>query len=117
MRALPSRAALDLPAGPVPESQRAAVTAPALRATIEEWLAEPQSDGTRTLGELAATAHVPLDAVRALAQRGTLGVVPAARAARLLWVMGEPLRADLRLALADDLAAEASRRDGTAAAA
>lgn len=108
VRPLPSPSQLHLPAKPVSDRMRTTVTAAAMRETIAEWLEDAGPLGPKALRDLAVAAHVPYDVVRGMTRREATGTVPAGLAARLLWAMGEPLRPDLRQALAEDLAVEAS---------
>jgi len=107
---LPTPAQLNLPVVPTTDRRRATVTAAALRATISEWLDDAEESAPRTVEGLATVAHVPLATVRDLMRRGATTPVSSGTAARLLWSMGEPLRPDLRQALADDLVDEAARK-------
>ncbi|MGQ7296552.1 hypothetical protein [Quadrisphaera sp. KR29] len=107
VRQLPAPSQLQLPAKPVSDRMRTTVTAAAMRATIAEWLEDAGPLAPKALRDLAVAAHVPYDVVRGMTRREATGVVPAGLAARLLWAMGEPLRPDLRQALAEDLASEA----------
>ncbi|TNM69678.1 hypothetical protein FHN55_02715 [Streptomyces sp. NP160] len=108
VRPLPAASQLQLPSKPVSDRMRTTVTAAAMRETIAEWLEEAGPLGPKALRDLATAAHVPYDVVRGMTRREATGTVPAGLAARLLWAMGEPLRPDLRQALAEDLAVEAS---------
>lgn len=107
MRQLPAPSQLQLPTKPVSDRMRTTVTAAAMRATIAEWLEDAGPLAPKALRDLSRAAHVPYDVVRGLTRREATGVVPSGLAARLLWAMGEPLRPDLRQALAEDLASEA----------
>ncbi|TXR55469.1 hypothetical protein [Quadrisphaera setariae] len=107
VRPLPAVSQLHLPSKPVSDRMRTAVSAAAMRETIAEWLEEAGPLGPKALRDLAVAAHVPYDVVRGMTRREATGTVPPGLAARLLWAMGEPLRPDLRQALAEDLAVEA----------
>ncbi|MEH3075134.1 MAG: hypothetical protein PGN11_00405 [Quadrisphaera sp.] len=108
VRQLPAVSQLHLPSKPVSDRMRTVVSAAAMRETIAEWLEEAGPLGPKALRDLAVAAHVPYDVVRGMTRREATGTVPPGLAARLLWAMGEPLRPDLRQALAEDLAVEAS---------
>ncbi|PWJ47483.1 hypothetical protein SAMN06264364_13726 [Quadrisphaera granulorum] len=108
VRQLPALAQLQLPSKPVSDRMRTTVTAAAMRETLVEWLEDAGPVSPKALRDLAVAAHVPYDVVRGMTRRDATGVIPPGLAARLLWAMGEPLRPDLRQALADDLAAEAA---------